>query len=140
MTVCSAIYGLVLIYETLLSEGRYVPGDLNREPNFKILGLKRFYVMNFWHLEFHQLAFFLGELIGNFLLLIPFPFMVYYFFKRKIPDFLMVVLIFCTTVTIETLQLFFKIGYFDIDDILLNFIGGIVGIIFFNFIYRKFLL
>ena len=139
MLACSIGYCLALLYVTLLSEVRYTTNDLYTKPNFKILGLKRYYIINFWHLEFDKLIFFLVELIGNIVLLVPFPFMLYYFWHRKLSTGMLLLMIFLTTLSIETLQYIFKIGVFDIDDLILNFAGGLIGTLLFNFIYRKFL-
>jgi len=41
---------------------------------------------------------------------------------------------------VEVAQMLFKVGIFDVDDILLNSIGGILGYLFFvicNSIYRR---
>jgi glycopeptide antibiotics resistance protein len=41
---------------------------------------------------------------------------------------------------VEVAQMLLKVGIFDVDDILLNSIGGILGYLFFvfcNYVYRK---
>ncbi len=75
---------------------------------------------------------FLRNVIGNIVLFIPLGFFLSYFLRMKkfIVLFLMVLLI---SLSIETTQLI--IGrVFDIDDLLLNLIGGIIG----YYIYRMF--
>lgn len=73
---------------------------------------------------------FIKNVLGNMLMFIPFGFFSSYFLKEnKILPILIITMI--VSVTIELTQL--KIGrVFDIDDILLNLIGGIIG----HYIYR----
>lgn len=68
---------------------------------------------------------FFKNVLGNMILFIPYGFFISYFLKLKKPlaIFFMTVL---TSVTIEGTQL--MIGrVFDIDDILLNIVGGMIG-------------
>ena len=72
---------------------------------------------------------FIKNIIGNIIMFIPFGFFVSYFLKSKkisIPLILTIIL----TTTIETVQ--YYIGrVFDIDDIILNIVGGILGYLLF---------
>ena len=69
------------------------------------------------------------NIIGNIIMFIPFGFFASYFLKSKkisIPLILTIIL----TTTIETVQ--YYIGrVFDIDDIILNIVGGILGYLLF---------
>lgn len=69
---------------------------------------------------FHLLA-------GNLLLLFPFGFLVTTLIRkpRHTLFFLVLLLLFC--IAIEFLQLITMLGSFDVDDILLNYIGGVGG-------------
>lgn len=68
---------------------------------------------------------FYHNVIGNMLMFVPFGFLISYFLKlKKFYSILIISLI--TSVTIEVTQLL--IGrVFDIDDIILNVIGGLIG-------------
>lgn len=80
-----------------------------------------------------------ANLFGNILIFVPFGFFISVasssrgFFKT----------LFCSmflSLCVETVQLFTRVGSFDVDDILLNTIGGVLGYIFFvicNGIRRK---
>lgn len=75
---------------------------------------------------------FYKNIIGNILLFVPFGFFTSYLLKLNKKSFIMFLTLLVSLV-IETIQL--KIGRaFDIDDILLNFIGGFVGYL----VYRLF--
>ena len=68
---------------------------------------------------------FLKNVLGNIIMFLPYGFFVSYFLKEKklLPIFILTIV---TSITIECTQL--MIGrVFDIDDILLNIIGGILG-------------
>lgn len=78
--------------------------------------------------EFGTKSFF-HNVIGNMLMFIPFGFLISYFLKLEKP-YSIIILSFITSVTIEVTQLL--IGrVFDIDDIILNVIGGFIGFLLF---------
>ena len=65
------------------------------------------------------------NIIANILVFIPLGF----FFSNKNHKNVFKTLIICLGIilSIELIQLFFKIGFFDVDDIILNFIGSLIG-------------
>lgn len=65
------------------------------------------------------------NIIANILVFIPLGF----FASNKNSKNVFKALIICLGVilSIELIQLFFKIGFFDVDDIILNFIGSLIG-------------
>lgn len=69
----------------------------------------------------------LKNLFGNIIVFIPwgilFP-LSYKYFKKFIPFFLVTIIV---LLLIESLQFIFMIGFFDIDDIILNLIGVCIG-------------
>ncbi|SKB86487.1 VanZ like family protein [Soonwooa buanensis] len=77
------------------------------------------------------------NIIGNFLMFLPFGFLAWIFpkfydFKTLILSFLFVLII------VEALQYFTRLGVFDIDDIILNSIGMSLGFLLMNFLERIF--
>ena len=74
------------------------------------------------------------NIIANILVFIPLGF----FILNKNPKNVFKALIICLGVilSIELIQLFFKIGFFDVDDIILNFIGSLLGV-FISLFVRK---
>lgn len=68
---------------------------------------------------------FFKNVIGNMLMFLPYGFFISHFMKRRKP-ILITFLIFIASFTIEITQLW--IGrVFDVDDILLNILGGLIG-------------
>lgn len=65
------------------------------------------------------------NIIANILVFIPLGF----FVSNKNSKNVFKALIICLGVilSIELIQLFFKIGFFDVDDIILNFLGSLIG-------------
>lgn len=74
------------------------------------------------------------NIIANILVFIPLGF----FISNKNPKNVFKALIICLGVilSIELIQLFFKIGFFDVDDIILNFTGSLIGV-FISLFVRK---
>lgn len=66
------------------------------------------------------------NILANILVFIPLGF----FVSNKNTKNVFKTLVICLSVilSIELIQLFFKIGFFDVDDIILNFIGSLIGI------------
>lgn len=82
----------------------------------------------------------LANLVGNIAIFVPFGFFVPVT-GRKCGLFLTTVLSFGLSLGVEITQLFTRVGSFDVDDILLNTLGGLLGYILFvicNGIRRKY--
>jgi glycopeptide antibiotics resistance protein len=78
------------------------------------------------------------DLFGNIILFIPFAFFLMFLFNiislRKI-----VLISLLTSISVEVAQFIFSVGVADIDDVILNTLGGILGLIFLNVCKRFFL-
>lgn len=74
------------------------------------------------------------NIAANIVIFIPLGF----FISSKNPKNAFKALIICLGVilSIELIQLFFKIGFFDVDDIILNFTGSLIGV-FISLFVRK---
>ncbi|SDB18438.1 VanZ family protein [Eubacterium oxidoreducens] len=87
------------------------------------------------------------NLIGNIGAFVPFGFLVPSMFPKKNVFFPKVLLEgFLFSLIVESIQLFTKVGSFDVDDILLNTIGVVIGYIIFAIVrhigdrtYKKYL-
>jgi glycopeptide antibiotics resistance protein len=76
---------------------------------------------------------FLVNIVGNVVAFAPFGFMLPLLNKRYRHFFLVAFLSMLFSVGVEVIQLYLKVGIFDVDDILMNSIGGILGYLFFAF-------
>lgn len=74
---------------------------------------------------------FILNILGNVVGFIPFGWMVPYISRKYANGFFVVLLSFEFSLFIELTQLIFRIGSFDVDDLLLNTLGGCIGYILF---------
>lgn len=122
----SAIYFPILIYTVFFARRR--EGITDRLVNF-IPAKNTIHSYNEFNAH-NQLYHFYINLFGNFLLLIPFSFLLVSVYEQQKYR----VLLWCVLMsfTIELLQFIFRKGVADIDDILLNVLGALAGIIFYS--------
>lgn len=79
---------------------------------------------------------FLKNVLGNMIMFLPFGFFISFYLKVEKPH-LTVLLTIIASLAIETVQM--CIGrVFDVDDIILNVIGGLIGFYIYNFIRKIF--
>ena len=124
---CRVLFGLyiaALVYFLFFAEtmGR---ADLNRTYHYNLIlfkEIKRFIV---YREQLGAAAFF--NLGGNVLIFVPFGFLLP-LMSRKLKGFFNVLLFSLElSLIVETVQLLTKVGSFDVDDLLLNTIGGMLG-------------
>ena len=85
--------------------------------------IKRFYIYR----DIVGTEAFLLNTAGNVVCFMPFGFFLPIISPRFGKWYLMLILSFLLTLSIETIQLVFKVGSFDVDDMFLNTLGGIAG-------------
>lgn len=71
------------------------------------------------------------NLVGNIVVFVPFGFLLPYVLKRGRNFFVMLINVFLFVLGIEVFQLFSAFGAFDVDDILLNCLGAVLGYLFY---------
>jgi glycopeptide antibiotics resistance protein len=76
------------------------------------------------------------NLLGNVILFIPFGFLLPLCFGKGKSLFKIIFYTFLLSFLAELWQLVFKVGIFDVDDILLNVVGGVIGFLIYRIIYR----
>lgn len=69
----------------------------------------------------------LTNLLGNIAGFIPMGLLLPVLFKRIRTAFKTIAIVFLISLCFETFQLLTGLGYFDVDDLLLNTVGGIIG-------------
>lgn len=74
----------------------------------------------------------LVNVFGNILLFIPFGFLLPLAFRRFSSSRSALLVMALTSLLFEVIQMLMAIGHFDIDDVLLNTVGGLVGFGFFR--------
>ena len=81
---------------------------------------------------------FFRNVLGNICLFIPFGYLITDMFwerTKKATVFIPLIVVVITSLTIEIIQMYIGRS-FDIDDIILNFIGGLVGYLFFVVLHK----
>ena len=77
---------------------------------------------------------FLKNVIGNMIMFLPFGFFISYYLENKKP-YLTIILTLIASIAIELVQL--AIGrVFDVDDIILNLCGGMLGYLIYYLLYK----
>ncbi|MGN1399487.1 MAG: VanZ family protein [Erysipelotrichaceae bacterium] len=84
--------------------------------------------------SFRKLA--IINLFGNILIFVPFGFFISILFKRFKNYFNLLLFSFGFVLICEYTQYYFKIGTFDVDDIILNLLGVTIGYLLYWIIWR----
>ena len=113
-----SLYIVVLLYFTVT--GRYS----HEEYEYKI----NFFTSYRWFFQYNGEQV-LRQLLINFVMLMPVGFLLPVVIKAKYKYLITMVLSLLLTVFIETMQLITKCGSFEIDDIINNFVGAVLGML-----------
>ncbi|BBF44101.1 VanZ family protein [Lachnospiraceae bacterium KM106-2] len=128
------IYIAVMAYFLFFSEryGRTIGTGIYRYNLEPLKEIKRF-------IQYRQLIgweSFIVNILGNIFAFSPFGFFLPMLCRKTRHWFHITLLSFELSLCIETLQLATKLGIFDVDDLIMNTIGGLVGYIIFAISYR----
>jgi len=119
------------VYATFFTERRLSNIDYRSKVNLNFLNewisLKTFNKMTYL-----QKYSYFENIIGNLLMFVPMVFVVFLLFDKEIKTFVMTLILLLASLLIEILQYEFNLGVFDINDIALNFIGGLIGLLAFK--------
>ncbi|MGO0062895.1 VanZ family protein [Brevibacillus fluminis] len=77
-----------------------------------------------------------ANLFGNIVLFIPLGFLIPACIRFARRPMLASVLLLLVNTSIEVAQIIWHVGSFDVDDIILNFFGGMLGIVLFGWLKR----
>ncbi len=121
------LYMFLVVYMMFFSEmlGRKYISTGYRYNLTMFKEISRFYSM----LQGEKWAQALFNLAGNVLCFVPFGLFLPFIIDKCKHFTLVLFLTFTFSFAIETTQLFYKVGSFDVDDIILNTLGGIIGYI-----------
>lgn len=132
------VYITLLIYFLFFSDtfGRQVAYEDYRYNLTPFAEIKRFYT----RVRDTNYSMFFINIIGNVVLFIPFGFLFSFIYSKggtkKCKTFIVTIfvsLVFC--LAIETLQLVTRVGVFDVDDIMMNMTGTVIGYLIFLLLY-----
>lgn len=125
-----ALYILLLVYFLFFSEayGRTVkPEQAYRYNLIPFVEIRRFWT----HREQLGNVAFLANLFGNVLGFVPFGFILPVISGRMRKGFLIGLSGLALSMSVEIIQLISKVGSFDVDDMILNTLGAVLGYVLF---------
>lgn len=125
---------LFLIYLICLSYFLFFAEGFGRGRNEYSYNLVLFHEIKRFLFHYEQLGWKIVvlNLAGNVVAFMPFGFFVPRILSRKVNFFKIFIMSFGFSLGVELIQLVTKLGSFDVDDILLNTIGGVLG----YFVYK----
>ena len=132
--ICFILYISLLIYLVFFAES-FGRTDISGERRYNLelfKEIRRFYVYR----NTLGIYAFLLNVVGNVLIFIPFGFILPIIGKKKANIFKTMLITVVFVFVIECIQFALNVGSFDVDDILLNSIGSLIGHIIF-LVFRK---
>ncbi len=125
--IAFVIYMIILVYFLLLSDGF---GRTVRHDSFHYNLIPFTEIMRFVkyrdYIGFDNVML---NLLGNVIAFVPFGALVRFVINRSVRWYEVVLYTFCFSLSVELLQLVAKVGSFDVDDLILNTLGGLIGYI-----------
>lgn len=122
------IYLVVLSYVCFWSEAYGRTGQI--EYHYNLVPFKE--IMRFYtYRDLVGVQAFLLNLFGNVLAFVPFGFMIPIISWKNRKFIRILGLTFLLSLFIECIQLLFRVGSFDVDDLILNTLGGVIGFVIF---------
>ncbi len=123
----SILYIYILLKLLILREDALIPNEMF--VNKQLFNTFRVYTFGFFSGDVTFWQFFVN-IIANVLIFIPFGFFGMIILKKR--TFWVILLGAMFIVTIETFQMITAVGIFDVDDIWLNILGVIIGVVFYK--------
>ncbi len=123
--ICFTIYMALLVYFLLLSDG-FGRGDGYENYRYNLvpfLEIKRF-IKYYEYIDFPSVVI---NLLGNIVAFMPFGALIRWVVNRKTRWYQATAYTFLFSLCVELLQLVAKVGVFDVDDLILNTLGGLMG-------------
>ncbi|MFD0961497.1 VanZ family protein [Paenibacillus chungangensis] len=118
-------YAMIVVYQLLLSPSRLMLRHME-QPNPNFIPFQT--ILNYAN-RYHSLNFdtWFINLFGNVLLFVPLGFLLPILFAKARRFSMSIVWTMLASLTIELTQLGARLGSFDVDDLILNVLGGLIG-------------
>lgn len=123
--ICFVIYMVILVYFLLLSDGfgrgnQYIDFRYNLIPFREIIRFIRYRQ----YIDFGSV---MVNLAGNVAAFMPFGALIRWVVNKKVFWYQAVLYTLLFSLSVELLQLVARVGVFDVDDLILNTLGGLFG-------------
>ncbi|MCM1157490.1 MAG: VanZ family protein [Bacteroidales bacterium] len=122
--ICFVIYMIVLVYLLLLSDG--FGRSQGSEFRYNLIPFKEI-IRFIRYRDYIDFASVMINLFGNVAAFMPFGALIRWVLDRKTRWFQAVGYTFLFSFCVELLQLAARVGVFDVDDLILNTLGGLLG-------------
>ena len=123
------IYLACVVYFMFFSEA-YGRTDISPDYRYNLVLFRE--IRRFWqHRDILGTSAMLINIVGNVAMVIPFGFAVPLLFPSARRPERTIILAFLASLLAETCQLILRVGCFDVDDLLLNTVGGAIGYLLF---------
>lgn len=124
------LYVLLLMYFLFFSEGYGRVAQAEREYRYNLVPFVE--IKRFWNYR-EQLGIFavFTNIFGNVLGFIPYGFILPVLHPGLRSGFVTILSGFFLSLCVETIQLITKVGCFDVDDMILNTLGAVIGYLLF---------
>ena len=134
LTILYVLYLCLLFYFLFFSEG-FGRAGVSAEYRYNLQLFRE--IMRFYRYRYilGNKAFFIN-VFGNVIAFMPMGFFQPILCDKKLRGGLVVLNCFVVSLVVETIQLIFKIGCFDVDDLFLNTLGGLFGVLLY-FVFQK---
>ncbi|WP_297983192.1 VanZ family protein [uncultured Chryseobacterium sp.] len=127
-TVSAMLYFALIIYITFLARRRL--GDTDYRANANLILFDKFVsAQDYFKMPAKARQGYIQDVLGNVLMFMPFIPALEWVLRKNIKTVYAVLLIFAGSALIEILQYVLNRGVFDVDDILLNVLGGLTGLL-----------
>lgn len=131
---------MVLVYFLFFSEGYRRTGTAAAEYRYNLIPFVE--IRRFWvYRETLGLMAVYTNIVGNVIAFVPYGFLLPIVTHRMRSGFVIVMSGFALSLTVELIQLVTKVGSFDVDDLLLNTLGALLGYLLFlicDYLRRKY--
>ena len=129
------LYGVIIIYFTLFSDrlGRVDFGNYR----YNLIPFNEIHRFIRYRHSVSTGAFLLN-ICGNLLVFAPLGFLIPLWYPRKIRCHHILIYSFSFSLCIECMQLYTCVGVFDVDDLIMNTVGGLIGWLVYLLVYAVF--
>lgn len=130
------VYMITLLYMVFFAEqfGRQVSDRVYAYNLIPFQEIKRF--LGMWRHERYHMAVIIN-LLGNMVVFMPFGYFVATLYQSGKHWYTSILYTFLLSLSIETVQLIFRVGSFDVDDLILNVTGGFLGFLCYVVVQRR---
>lgn len=123
--ICFVIYMIILVYFLLLSDG-FGRSEGYSEYRYNLVPFQEI-IRFIKYRAYINSSIVVINLLGNVVAFMPFGALIRWVVNRRMRWYQAVAYTFLFSLCVELLQLAAKVGVFDVDDLILNTLGGLLG-------------